>query len=48
MRQWATEPALLVSRDADPGRINATCRDGMLRVTVPRREASKLRQISVN
>lgn len=34
--------------DADPTRINATCRDGMLRVTVPRREASKPRQISVN
>lgn len=34
--------------DADPGRISATCRDGMLRVTVPRREASKPRQISVN
>ena len=34
--------------DADPSRINATCRDGMLRVTVPRREASKPRQISVN
>lgn len=34
--------------DADASRINATCRDGMLRVTVPRREASKPRQISVN
>lgn len=34
--------------DADPARINATCRDGMLRVTVPRREASKPRQISIN
>ena len=34
--------------DADAARINATCRDGMLRVTVPRHEASKPRQISVN
>lgn len=34
--------------DADPTRINATCRDGLLRITVPRREASKPRQISVN
>lgn len=34
--------------DADASRINATCRDGMLRVTVPRREASKPRQISVS
>ncbi|MDB5869296.1 MAG: heat shock protein Hsp20 [Polaromonas sp.] len=34
--------------DADPSQINATCRDGMLRITVPRREASKPRQVSVN
>ena len=34
--------------DADPTRINATCRDGLLRVTVSRREASKPRQVSVN
>jgi HSP20 family protein len=34
--------------DADASRIKATCRDGMLRVSVPRREASKPRQISVN
>lgn len=34
--------------DADPARIDATCRDGMLRVTVARHEASKPRQISVN
>lgn len=34
--------------DADASRISATCRDGLLRVTVPRREASKPRQISVN
>jgi HSP20 family protein len=34
--------------DADTTRIKATCRDGLLRVTVPRREASKPRQVSVN
>jgi len=34
--------------DADVSQIHAVCRDGMLRVTVPRREASKPRQISVN
>lgn len=34
--------------DADATRIKATCRDGMLRVTVPRHEASKPRHISVN
>jgi HSP20 family protein len=34
--------------DADATRIKATCRDGMLRVTVPRHEASKPRQISIS
>ena len=34
--------------DADPARIDATYRDGMLRVTVARREASKPRQITVS
>lgn len=34
--------------DADPGRIDASCRDGLLRVTVARREASKPRQIAIN
>lgn len=34
--------------DADATHIKATCRDGMLRVTVPRREASKPRQISIS
>ena len=34
--------------DADTGRISATCRDGMPRVTVPRREASRPHQISVH
>jgi HSP20 family protein len=34
--------------DIDPARIDATCRDGMLRVTVARRESSQPRQITVN
>lgn len=34
--------------DIDPARINATCKDGMLRVSVARREASRPRQITVN
>jgi HSP20 family protein len=34
--------------DADPAKINATYRDGLLRVTVGRREASMPRQISVS
>ncbi len=34
--------------DADAGKISASCRDGMLRVTIPRREASKPRRVSVN
>ena len=34
--------------DIDPARIDATCRDGILRVTVARREASRPRQITVS
>lgn len=34
--------------DADASRITASCRDGMLRVTVPRQEAARPRQISIN
>lgn len=34
--------------DADPGKIEASCRDGMLRITIARREASRQRQITVN
>ena len=34
--------------DADPARIKATCRDGMLRVTVARHEAARPRQISIS
>jgi HSP20 family protein len=34
--------------DADPTRIDAVYRDGLLRVTVARREASRPRQISIS
>ena len=34
--------------DVDPARIDASYRDGMLRVSVARREASKPRQIDVH
>jgi HSP20 family protein len=34
--------------DVDPDKIDATLRDGLLRISVARREASKPRQISVN
>jgi HSP20 family protein len=34
--------------DIDPARISASCKDGLLRVSVARREASRPRQITVN
>lgn len=34
--------------DIDPTRIKASCRDGLLRVSVARREASRPRQVAVN
>ena len=34
--------------DADPGKVDATLRDGILRVTVAKRESSKPRRIEVN
>lgn len=34
--------------DADPANINANYRDGLLRITVGRRESSRPRQIAVN
>jgi HSP20 family protein len=34
--------------DADPGKVDATYRDGILRVTVAKRESSKPRRIEVN
>ena len=39
---------IALPEDADAARISATCRDGMLRVTVPRHEASRPRQIAVS
>jgi HSP20 family protein len=33
--------------DADPGRVEATYRNGMLKIVVPKRESSKPRQIQV-
>jgi HSP20 family protein len=34
--------------DADPGKVDATYRDGILRVTIAKRESSKPRRIDVN
>lgn len=34
--------------DADPGQVNASYRDGFLRVSIGKRESSKPRQIQVN
>ena len=34
--------------DADPGKVDATYRDGILRITVSKRESSKPRRIEVN
>jgi HSP20 family protein len=34
--------------DADPGRVEASCRDGLLHITVHKRESSKPRQIAVS
>jgi HSP20 family protein len=34
--------------DADPAKVEAKCRDGVLHVTVAKRESSKPRQISVS
>jgi HSP20 family protein len=34
--------------DADPARVDATYRDGILRITVARRESAKPRRIQVN
>jgi HSP20 family protein len=34
--------------DADPGKVDATLRDGILRITVAKRESSKPRRIEVN
>ena len=34
--------------EADAGKVDATCRDGILRVTVTKRESSRPRRIEVN
>ena len=34
--------------DADPAKVEATYRDGLLRVTIAKRESSKPRQIAIN
>ena len=34
--------------DADPGKVDATYRDGILRVTIAKRESSRPRRIEVN
>jgi HSP20 family protein len=34
--------------DADPGKVEASLRDGVLRITVAKREASKPRRITIN
>ena len=34
--------------DADPAKVEATCRDGVLHVTVAKRESSKPRQIRIS
>ena len=37
-----------LSEDADPGRVEATYRNGVLKIVVPRRESSKPRQIQIS
>ena len=40
--------AISLPEDIDPNRVDATCRDGILRVSVAKRESAKPRQITVN
>jgi HSP20 family protein len=37
-----------LSEDADPGRVEASYRNGVLKIVVPKRESSKPRQIQVS
>jgi HSP20 family protein len=37
-----------LSEDADPGRVEATYRNGVLKIVVPKRESSKPRQIQIS
>ena len=39
---------LTLPEDADPAQVNASYRDGLLRVTVAKRESSKPRQITIS
>jgi HSP20 family protein len=39
--------AVTLPEDADPEQVKARCRDGILRITVQRREAARPRQIEV-
>ena len=39
---------LSLPEDADPAKVDATFRDGLLHITIAKRESSKPRQISVN
>jgi HSP20 family protein len=39
---------ITLPEDADPERVDATYRDGVLHITVKRREAVRPRQITVN
>ena len=40
--------AISLPDDVDPDRVDATCRDGIVRVSVAKRESAKPRQITVN
>jgi HSP20 family protein len=37
-----------LSEDADPGRVEASYRDGVLKIVVPKRESSKPRRVAVS
>ena len=50
-RSASPAPSAASSRlpeDADPARVDASFRDGVLHVTVAKRESSKPRQITIN
>jgi len=46
--EGAFRRVISLPEDADPAAINASYRDGLLRVTVARRESSKPRQIQIH
>ena len=41
-------PVITLPEDVDPGKVDATYKDGILRVTLSKREASKPRRIEIN